>query len=46
MLIIVNLVINLIFVLGVKDHPVVTEGKEESPDDLDINVNAVPLLSF
>ena len=44
MLIIVNLVINLIFVLGVKDHPVVTEGQEESPDHLRINVNTASLV--
>ena len=46
MIMLLMLTINLEFVLGVKGHPVVTEGKEESPDDLDINVNAVPLLSF
>ena len=29
-----DLVINLIYLLGVKGHPVVSEGKKESPDHL------------
>ena len=32
--------------LSVKGHPVVSEGKKESPDHLCMNVNPIPLVSF